>query len=390
MSFVADVSDLPAERRRGRPASPPSTSAAIVKDEAPERPNEGSPTPFLPGERPAGGGERQIEGGGLPGVLAEGEQDVRETGVSIVGPIERPLPDRPPAGKLTPSQLGERRPATVTFTPVSGRRPPGPKDVGKPGKTWKRHSPGRRTGQGRDRSLTRGPGALRLLAASVLLCVTFVLGVVNAFVSDPMAAQVETPEDIFSEGRGTLSGKVIDMETGEGLPDVTMDLLGTGHTTKTDDDGWYFIHELEDGDYTLVASLDGYGELHRKITFSSSYPHTEDMELMEDGGVVREDHRDPLRQEPYRDAGHLRLLMGVLTVPALVAAVLALRREMFWLAVTGAFLGAFSLGFGVGAFCSLLALALILSAKELFGPPVAVTPEGGERKGDEPGAFVKY
>ncbi len=56
----------------------------------------------------------------------------------------------------------------------------------------------------------------------------------------------------------TLKGKVIDGNTGEGLPGVFVKLSGTDKTAYTDFDGNFNVVGLQPGNYQLTTSLISY------------------------------------------------------------------------------------------------------------------------------------
>ena len=63
----------------------------------------------------------------------------------------------------------------------------------------------------------------------------------------------------FAGTTGKVAGRVIDKETGEGLPGANVYLKGTNLGAATDLDGYYRIINIPPGSYTLVASMMGYG-----------------------------------------------------------------------------------------------------------------------------------
>jgi hypothetical protein len=234
--------------------------------------------------------------------------------------------------------------------------------TGRPGSRRKRERPG----EPREGKRARGRRLTLTTVAAYMLTATFVLGIFNAFFFTPSEADVDRPEDLFTSGRGTLAGKVMDKATGLALSDVSIVLRGTEHSTRTNDDGFYYLYDVSDGDYTLEASLAGYGSVIRRVTYQSSYPHTEILELEEGDETVEQDRRSPLRERPAQNPELTSYIMGVLSVPALLAAVLSLRRERFRLAVAFAFMGCFSLGFGFGSGLSFAAMIIIIYSREDF------------------------
>lgn len=67
----------------------------------------------------------------------------------------------------------------------------------------------------------------------------------------------------FSQGKGTISGKVVDQITSESLPGVNILIVGTTIGTSTNLDGEFEIPNLDVGTYQLTASFIGYKTVTR-------------------------------------------------------------------------------------------------------------------------------
>ncbi len=63
---------------------------------------------------------------------------------------------------------------------------------------------------------------------------------------------------VFSQGNGTITGKVVDKETGTPLPGVNVVIEGTRRGSATDLEGVYRIKGLPAGTYSLVSTYIGY------------------------------------------------------------------------------------------------------------------------------------
>jgi outer membrane receptor protein involved in Fe transport len=68
-------------------------------------------------------------------------------------------------------------------------------------------------------------------------------------------------EPLFGGVPGKIVGKVVDKESGEPLPLVNVSIPGTKIGTATGNDGYFFLLELEPGEYTLEFSYIGYQKL---------------------------------------------------------------------------------------------------------------------------------
>ena len=63
---------------------------------------------------------------------------------------------------------------------------------------------------------------------------------------------------LYSQQKGTISGKVIDKITGEALPSVNVVIKGTYYGAASDFDGKFTIINIGPGSYTVEATLLGY------------------------------------------------------------------------------------------------------------------------------------
>jgi TonB-dependent receptor len=84
--------------------------------------------------------------------------------------------------------------------------------------------------------------------------------------SAPVSAQTDDADAPYGEdedeevkpgARGTISGRIIDKQSGQPLADTTIDVVGTEYRTVTDSDGKYRL-ELPPGNYTIRIWTPGY------------------------------------------------------------------------------------------------------------------------------------
>ncbi|MEA3431107.1 MAG: TonB-dependent receptor [candidate division WOR-3 bacterium] len=66
---------------------------------------------------------------------------------------------------------------------------------------------------------------------------------------------------LFAGTTGKITGRVVDLTTGELLPFVNVVVEGTNLGAATDIDGYYFILNVPPGEYTLSASMIGYNRM---------------------------------------------------------------------------------------------------------------------------------
>ena len=65
-------------------------------------------------------------------------------------------------------------------------------------------------------------------------------------------------QGVFSQGAGLVQGRVTDEKSGEGLPGVNIHIQGSLMGTTTDLEGFYNLHDVPPGAYTLSFSMMGY------------------------------------------------------------------------------------------------------------------------------------
>ncbi len=66
------------------------------------------------------------------------------------------------------------------------------------------------------------------------------------------------PALAFAQNSGKLAGRIVDSDTGDGLPGATVVIEGTSFGTATDLDGNYFIIGVPVGTYNVLASFVGF------------------------------------------------------------------------------------------------------------------------------------
>ncbi len=97
-----------------------------------------------------------------------------------------------------------------------------------------------------------------------------------------------------------IIGHVLDKQTQEHLPYITVSLKGTTIGTVTDATGHYFLKNLPEGDFILEVSSVGYKTVSRKVTLRKGVTLQEDFEIEEDAvaldGVVVSANRNETKR----------------------------------------------------------------------------------------------
>ncbi len=84
--------------------------------------------------------------------------------------------------------------------------------------------------------------------------------------------------NLFASG-GKITGKVIDQESGEGLPNVNIFISGTTWGTTSGLDGTFSLKNIKNGQHELVASMIGYESFQKMINFKDDTPIELNIEL---------------------------------------------------------------------------------------------------------------
>ncbi len=88
------------------------------------------------------------------------------------------------------------------------------------------------------------------------------------------------PISSYSQGKGIIQGRVLDSETGEGLPGVNVVVQGTYYGAATAIDGGYKIVNVNPGVYTLQASILGFKQIQNTgVKVVADQPTTLDFKL---------------------------------------------------------------------------------------------------------------
>ena len=116
------------------------------------------------------------------------------------------------------------------------------------------------------------------------------VGLCYAFFS-AMATQPEHPEfPEMKKSDANIIGHVLDKNSGEHLPYITIALKGTTVGTVTDATGHYFLKNLPEGNFLMEVSSVGYKTVTRNVALKKGKTLEENFELEEDAialdGVV--------------------------------------------------------------------------------------------------------
>jgi hypothetical protein len=210
--------------------------------------------------------------------------------------------------------------------------------------------------------------------AAVILVIVFIFGLVNSITNISYITETASSDDLEADTAittMTISGSVMDYTTTMPVANADVDIIGTGHSTRTNAEGFYVIDNAPTGEQTVSVSASGYKTVSKKVRLSPVPEKIIDFELEKGSGAVSIDDigydaYDESDQEDDSSWNILGMLMLVFAILAIVSAYLAYKKIMFWICGITAFFGALSFGFGFGLFLGLVALILILSSKDKF------------------------
>ena len=95
-------------------------------------------------------------------------------------------------------------------------------------------------------------------------------------------ARATGDDEKMNASDANVFGHVLDKETGEHLPFITVMLKGTTIGTTTDNSGHYFLKNLPEGKFTLEFKYLGYKTVTREVTLVKGKTQEINVELEED------------------------------------------------------------------------------------------------------------
>ncbi len=134
------------------------------------------------------------------------------------------------------------------------------------------------------------------------------------------------PFTIYSSDLGKIQGEVIDKESGKPLILANVLIKGTFLGSATDVDGKYFIYNIKQGNYQVIATVMGYAAATKKVTVAPGQTVNLNFELKESvielGGVVVTGTRTPryVKDVPVRTEVITSLMLEEKAAPNLYEA----------------------------------------------------------------------
>lgn len=210
----------------------------------------------------------------------------------------------------------------------------------------------------------------KLQIAAILLFIVFIWGLISAIAYSMYEIDPPALTEFEDDGKGDVSGFVTDQE-GRSLENVTVSVHGTQHFTRTNEDGFYSMKNIREGDYEIEASLEEYGSITKKVSIDAHKPGLVDF-MLEEGGedkTINERYGSNLSdlRNLNRATAAFIIIYGIMV---LIGGILAYLQRYFWIAMFGSlcgiFSGALSIGLVIAPILCIIALILIIRNKHEF------------------------
>jgi hypothetical protein len=165
----------------------------------------------------------------------------------------------------------------------------------------------------------------------------------------------------------SVSGRVIDKDTGNSLEGVRIAIDGTNHSTATNQDGWFIIEQVETGAQNIQVSKSEYKNIKKEVLLTSDSLQVIHFELEKGDGDLIEgseqvsDEKSKGELKPF--GGGLYILFAFFTIPAIM---LIYFRKNFWMASLFIILSMLSFGYIFGTVTAGVALVLLFTMKNDF------------------------
>ncbi len=198
----------------------------------------------------------------------------------------------------------------------------------------------------------------KLLVAGVLLMVAGLLGLA-------MGASFLIVEDTLLGGSGTYEGTVVD-ENGNAVVNAIISLADEEPPqvmTGTDEEG-HFSFTTTTGVHTITISHDDYATKRVRVGVFPFDPMVAEQFVLEKNGEVHEEKTVTARI--FELLPLIFSVFVVLSIPPLVGAICCMMKKYMAVAVVGAVCGILAMGFLAGSLLSLVALILIIMARDEF------------------------
>ncbi|MCU0798624.1 MAG: glucosyltransferase domain-containing protein [Candidatus Thermoplasmatota archaeon] len=220
--------------------------------------------------------------------------------------------------------------------------------------------------------LDRGrlPYKKRLRAAFVMMVIVGILGVMSSLLTLSESFRIKDLDEQSPNDTADLNLWVLDETTGRGVfrAEVTLS-SNANQTTYSDQEGLVVISDVKIGSMVLTISKEGYRTVSGRIVVKKGTPNVLDIPLKKGNPsdidtLPVQQFKDKTYNPLYTDTAATLMMLSALM--AFVSAIFVQIRDFFFLALIGAFLSIFSLGFFIGSILALFGFILIILSYEGF------------------------
>lgn len=217
--------------------------------------------------------------------------------------------------------------------------------------------------------------------AGALLVLVAILGIIFGILIGFMGnvlANIEDSDLFGAEEKIDIKGKVI-YDDGFAAENVTISIVGEPLSTQTDVWGKFEIFDVPAGKHKIQVEKDGYNTIIHKAFISSQG----DIWTWTGGeGEERPTNEFEFKLNPGNDVENTggyppfemistmlfvcAIMAIIFSIIALIGGYFALKRKNFPIAIIGAILGIFSIGFFLGSILAVIALFLLILARHDF------------------------
>ncbi len=205
----------------------------------------------------------------------------------------------------------------------------------------------------------------RLQVAVALLVVAAVLGLVAASVAWSGYSGVEGLGELLGEPRADVMGVVKDSD-GDPVPNALVAVVGESMSTRSGEDGWYFLEDVSTGRVEMRCEADGRQTVVRKVALERGTYVVDFVSEVGSGTVEVPSSPVPEGGDPSKGAGWTIGAMVIASVMAVVGALTVHTRRSFVLALACSLVALLTWGWWAGTALAAVVVALIAPLSKEF------------------------
>ena len=204
------------------------------------------------------------------------------------------------------------------------------------------------------------------LSAS-LFFMTFVLGIVSLFTMPLYSPVTVNPNENYNGEYVDIMGTVYDgNENGSVINNAIVVIKGSNRRTNTDDFGYFFFEDVEEGTYSITATKKGFGTETKVITVSgNSADSVVNFQLDMNDRDGDETFSSPQKNDDEEFNPYFSIVLFS-SLCALAAGVFALFSNRLYPTVILGLFGIASVGYVIGSLCAFVGMIFHIFSKREF------------------------